>query len=306
MQRYPEAPVRDAATVIVARDGEHGVEVFLVTRHAKSSFLAMRAVYPGGALDEADCLDDTRALFEPPWSDEAMAARLEDDTLGPTRARGLYVAAARETFEESGLLLARQPDSTQWIDHERLGDVAEARERVHRHPEQFARLIAEHDLRLDPGQMGYFARWITPDSEPIRFDAHFFVVRAPSRQLASHDQSETIQSHWYRPSECLADYARGELLMAPPTLSTLQRVGQFDRVDALLEYARTHRPATILPHTTPREGGGGRITLPTDPHDPRHAAFDPATRDRWPQWTRMSVVGDPRIHQWRAEETPKS
>ena len=117
MSPRPDVPVRDAATVIVARDGAHGIEVFLVTRHAKSSFLAMRAVYPGGALDEADCEDDTRALFAPPWSDEAMAARLEDDTLGPVRARGLYVAAARETFEEAGLLLARAPGEDDWIDH---------------------------------------------------------------------------------------------------------------------------------------------------------------------------------------------
>ena len=109
-----------------------------------------------------------------------------------------------------------------------------------------------------------------------------------------------------RPAQCLSDYDRGDLLMAPPTISTLQRLGQFDRVDALLLYARTHRPATILPHTTHREGGGGLITLPTDPHDPRHAMFDPATRDRWPQWTRMIIDGDSRTHQWRIEDTPNA
>jgi 8-oxo-dGTP pyrophosphatase MutT (NUDIX family) len=108
-----------------------------------------------------------------------------------------------------------------------------------------------------------FARWITPSAEPKRFDARFFIARAPLDQIARHDDRETVDSLWATPSEMLARHQRGELKLPPPTIRILQDLSSLPTIDAALAWARAQRPDPIMPKLVP-SGDTLAIVLPWD------------------------------------------
>lgn len=293
-QASNERPLRDAATIIITRspaaDADHKdpFEVFMVKRSSRSSFMANAYVYPGGALDEADC--DPK-LHERLATDLRTTLKTSED---PARALGLYMAGIRETFEEAGLLLASRRGEEKLID---LNADAQIMARFARHREDLRRgaislleLALAEDLCFWPERLAYFSRWITPYFESKRFDARFFVAYAPRAQEASHDQEETTASRWISPTQAIEAYERGELYLAPPTYATLWELKAFESVQALFERFAQQTPPTILPHLVTSQD---MMTLLL-PNDPDYPHDDPlyASATRGGAWRRVELSAD--------------
>jgi 8-oxo-dGTP pyrophosphatase MutT (NUDIX family) len=209
---------RDAATVMILRDGGGplggGVEVLMLRRTAAMKFAPGAYVFPGGSVDPADYGADIG------WHGPSAAefgARL-----GATAevARALVIAAVRETFEESGLLLAGPPDG---------GDLAvpggaewEAdRMALAGGTLSLAELLAKRGLVLRADLLVPWARWVTPDGEPRRFDARFFAAALPGGQQATGHAAEADHVVWLRPDAAIDAAKAGTMTLLPPTAATL-------------------------------------------------------------------------------------
>ncbi len=222
--------VRDAPSL--------GIEVYVVRRSARSAFMPEAYVFPGGALDAGDALPQA-------------VARLDRVPAGV--APEFAVAAIRELFEEAGILLARHAGGGALEPHE----VAQARTQLA--VAGFDATIERLRLRLCGSALSYYSHWITPPAETTRrFDAHFFIARAPDGQIATADAVETHDGLWIVPREALARGERGEIVLVFPTLKHLERLAAFTSVDALEAHARERRPQPVMPDVDP----DGTIRLP--------------------------------------------
>ena len=253
-----------AATVVVLRDGATGLEVFMVRRHEGSSFMGGAHVFPGGRVDPAD-----RDSADEQWCDGINAAARRLDDLAPADAVAFHVAAARELFEEAGVLLAR--DSTgPFVSlagdevHERF---KASRADVHSALRSLRQIIEQEHLRLALDALVPFAHWITPPEESRRFDTRFFLTRAPANQTPAHDETETTESAWISPSAAIALCRREEIRLPIPTWTTLRELEPFTSVDDALEWARRRRivarESRLLQHD-----GQAMYVIPGDPLEP--------------------------------------
>lgn len=279
-----DAPAKDAATVMILREHPDGLQVFMVRRHSGNEFMADRYVYPGGKLDEDDCSPDAAEHVEGMTPSDACE-RLDED-VDPYRALGLFLAGVRETFEESGLLLARRRDEADFIDLTSDPEVSarfsDYREQLQSGQIALSEVAEREDLVFPMQWLGYFAHWITPFVESKRYDTRFFICLAPVNQAPLHDAHETTESIWLTPEDALERSRGDDFLLAPPTLRTLQRVSDFESAKQALDFARSHIPPTILPHME-MEGNDVMLYLPGDPafpaDDPRYGEAEPVDSD---------------------------
>lgn len=250
------AKTRDAATVVLLRDAPGGLETYLVKRSRTVDFMAGAHVFPGGRLDkEADCSAAACALLSGESDLSAMPARL-GEALAPARAAGLFVAAIRETFEEAGLLLGELAPGWNADDARRAaGDGA-----------LFATLVA----RLDADALVPWVRWVTPPISPKRFDARFFLARAPRGQEPKVDGREATEGLWIRPAEALRQWTAGAMQLAPATAKSIDMLAGHEDVAAALAAAATRPPPVVEPRVW-NDAGRAFISLPGDP---RHALPD--------------------------------
>ena len=257
--------VRDAATVMLVRDVDDGMQVFMLRRNLNSDFVGGAYVFPGGAVDEADRHADLEAICRG-LSDDAASERLGIERGG----LAFWVAAVRECFEEAGVLLAAptaaaRDEVLSFVDEE----IAE-RFRIHRKAvdtgeRRLVEVCESEGLQLVADRVHYFSHWITPEGPPRRYDTRFFVTAAPPEQEPLHDDRETIASLWVRPADALERHRDGELDLIFPTIKNLEAIARFDRSADLLAAAAA---ITDVPAVQPRiiqEQGGTRIVLPGDP-----------------------------------------
>jgi 8-oxo-dGTP pyrophosphatase MutT (NUDIX family) len=254
----PLAPPRDAATVVMLRDGAHGLEVFLVKRHGLSDVLGGAYVFPGGKLDAADLLLGAQLDQTPQDMHVALG---EPDTL-PATAAGLYVAALREAFEESGVLFAT--------------DALAAQAAVRQDPQlPFNAWVQERAMTLQTRHLLPWTRWITPRMPSVsskRFDTRFFVAEVPANQVARHDDFETTASAWLQPRLALEQYWDRHIELAPPQIMSLAQLSRHTSVHSVLQEARQRPPPLILPESYDESGE----RLICYPGDPRHSVAIPA------------------------------
>ncbi len=212
--RTTAAPPRDAATVMVLRPADAGVEVLMLRRTAAMKFAPGAYVFPGGSVDPADF--SAEAGWHGP--DPAEFAAL----LGAPAelARALVCAAVRETFEESGVLLASSPADGPLADPSGASWEAD-RVALASGALSLASLLAKHALVLRADLLVPWARWITPEGESRRFDARFFVAALPAGQQASGHEAESDHVTWLRPADALDAARAGEISLLPPTAATL-------------------------------------------------------------------------------------
>ena len=254
--------LRDAATVMLLRDGGDGLEVFMLRRNLRSDFVGGAYVFPGGGVDDHDRHADLEPVCQ--GRSDAEASRLLDVDAG---GLAYWVAAIRESFEEAGVLLATDrsgatvrldaPDvAHRFADHRRQVDAGDRR---------LADVAEAEGLQLDVGAMYYFSRWITPEGATRRYDTRFFVAAAPEGQTYLPDGREAVAQRWVRPVDALAAHAAGEMPMVFPTVRTLEVLERFERADDALDAAAAmdHVPA-VLPRIVESEDGY-RIVLPGDP-----------------------------------------
>lgn len=247
------ASIQDASTVIVLREADDGLETFMVCRHHRSGFMGGAHVFPGGKVDETDLDPGWGARVERPA--EEIAERLgEADAV---TARGLLLAAVRETFEEAGVLLARTASGA---------DLPTIRARL-REGASFLGLADEIDLKIDPMTLTPYARWVTPEIESRRFDTRFYVAVLPEGQGASHDGTETTSAVWLRPADAIDDMHTGRIKLAPPTVRTLKWLAEFEDAESVIAAALSRKPPLVRPRVVARDGGWF-LALPGDPEHP--------------------------------------
>jgi 8-oxo-dGTP pyrophosphatase MutT (NUDIX family) len=254
---HSASPVRPAASVVMLRDGSDGLEVFLLKRHGMSEVLAGACVFPGGKVDAEDA---QAALSLLDAAGPVLAAALAEPELDTAAAAALYVAALRELFEESGVLLAHGAGAAE----------AEAAWRSLREGRAFDEVLAGQALRLSAAPLQPWSRWVTPAVGGVlrkRFDTRFFLARAPAGQTARHDNHEATESLWLTPREALRQYWDGKIELAPPQIMSLGHLSRHATVDSAMAQARSCRPPLI--HPEPFEHEGTRIVC--YPGDERHS-----------------------------------
>ncbi|MGW7050569.1 NUDIX hydrolase [Streptomyces sp. NPDC054887] len=214
------ASPRRAATVMLLRDTAAGPVVHMLRRRASMAFAGGAYAYPGGGVDPRD--DDHQVGWAGPSLDD-WALRLGVD---PASAQAIVCAAVRETYEEAGVLLAGPTAGT--VVGDTTGDDWEAdRQALVARELSFADFLQRRSLVLRSDLLGAWARWITPEFEPKRYDTWFFVAALPAGQRTRNASTEADRTVWTAPAEAAAGYDRGELLMMPPTISTLRTLQPF-------------------------------------------------------------------------------
>jgi 8-oxo-dGTP pyrophosphatase MutT (NUDIX family) len=256
-------PIQEAATVIVMDDRPE-LQVLCLRRRAGSAFVGGMTVFPGGGLDP----DDGDARYEPRAGGRTRAdadARLGLDGGG----LAYWVAVARETFEEVGVLLARPVAG---------GPIPEAARRsrhaVDRGERTLLDVLEAHDLELDLGAVLDIGRWITPVGPPRRYDTRFFAARLPDGEHPVVDDVEAVHCEWRTPRSALAGWHSGELVMLPPTVCLLQVLERFTSTGELLDAARAVQGPGDVARIIGEERGTFRVMLPGD-----DGYDDPAGRD---------------------------
>jgi 8-oxo-dGTP pyrophosphatase MutT (NUDIX family) len=249
-----QATPRDSATVIMLRDSAHGPEAFMVRRHADSAVLGGAYVFPGGKLDASDTELSAAHLDE---DTHTLHAQLAEPDLAPATALGLYVAALREAFEESGVLFAVDVTPTQ----------SDAAAQMLKAGHGFNDVVRNLNLRLNTRSVLPWSRWITPHLASLsskRFDTRFFVASVPAQQIALHDNVETTESLWIRPRVALEQYWNGVIAMPPPQIMTLAHLSRHSSMASIFESARSSPPRAILPHAFDQPDGVRVICYPGD------------------------------------------
>jgi 8-oxo-dGTP pyrophosphatase MutT (NUDIX family) len=246
----PAVP-RHAATVILLREQRGAIEVLVTRRHENMSFMGGMWVFPGGALCPADTAAASLALIpEPAQIHGHRFLDLDGNPLPQPLCLGLAIAAYRETFEETGVLLARTAEGHH-CRGELLARVHEQRRAIVSQPERFATLLRSEHLRLDVERLVYWAHWITPSVVPKRFDTRFFIATLPPEQTAVIDAVEATHMAWMTPAS-LIDAARdGTMTVSQPTLYNLMELGaslrQHLSLDAILANEAQREVAPVLP-----------------------------------------------------------
>lgn len=219
----------------------------MVKRHHQVDFASGALVFPGGKTATQD--------HDPAWAEACTGFEA-----CPEPGRALRIAAIREAYEESAVLLARTPDGAWTTLDERAGG---AREPVSKGERPFIDLVRELGLKLDLGALTRFARWVTPVMMPKRFDTWFYVAVAPELQLAAADGWETVDAEWIAPSEALRLAETGERKIIFPTRMNLQLLAESaDAASATL--AASLRPEVIVEPKVQRRPDGDVLVIPPE------------------------------------------
>ena len=243
-----DKPPVPAATILMLRDGEQGLEVFMVVRHHQIDFASGALVFPGGKIDETDQLAKDYCDGIAEATDYQIA---------------MQVGAIREAFEECGVLLARAQGQTELISGERLASLADYREKIHAGDISFAAFLAQEQLRLACDTLIPFAHWVTPSMMPKRFDTWFYLAVAPSDHLAEHDGTESVDSIWIPPAAALTGAQDGTYTIIFPTRLNVELLAESSSVASAMSAAIAHDIKTVLPWTEAREDGT-YLCIPAD------------------------------------------
>jgi len=228
------------------------MEVYLVKRSRAVDFMAGAHVFPGGRLDKGDSSASACALLS---ADTAALQHRLGEPLPAMHAAGLFVAAIRETFEEAGLLFGRL--GAGW-------EMSDARRAVAAGA-QFTTMVES----IDGGALVPWVRWVTPEISPKRFDARFFLARAPDGQKPRVDGREATEGLWIAPSEAMARWEDGSMQLAPATAKSIEMLLPFANVQAALAEAGRRPPPVAMPVVwNDKESGRAYISLPGDPRHP--------------------------------------
>lgn len=248
MTAPPSAPL-PSATVLLLRQGLSGVEVFMVKRNHAIDFASGALVFPGGKVAKDDAQADLAACCRGQWDEAERAFRL---------------AAIREAFEESGVLLARRRGHTSLLDGESVAALADWREPLAKGQRSLGALAQAADLEFALDLLLPYAHWVTPDFMPKRFDTKFYAASAPPDHLAAHDGSESVDSLWIDPAEALegAEAQRHTIVFA--TRMNLVKLTGVRDLPVLLDRIASHKIITVKPERDDNAPGGPVVRIPAE------------------------------------------
>jgi 8-oxo-dGTP pyrophosphatase MutT (NUDIX family) len=249
---------RPASTILLLRDAaaKREIEVFMMVRHYEIDFNSGALVFPGGSVDK----DDKEIIANA--SLYSSGEGLDESSLS------FRIAAIRETFEESGILLARPRGSKSLVDASRAGEIETAhRAALCEGKTSFLKVLADNGLQLALDELVPYAHWITPEGMPKRFDTWFFLAAAPPEQVGAHDGKESTDSIWLSPREALEGGETGRFKLPFPTTRNLIKLGKQPDVKAALDDSMGKSVVTVTPVMT-RDNGGRQLRIP------REAGYD--------------------------------
>jgi len=255
--------IRPAATLVLTRDTENGIEVLLLQRTWEAIFLPGYYVFPGGAVNEQESAAQPHVVG------------VEDGDISQTMSldeggADYMLAAVRECFEEAGVLLAQDANSKLvGADHPVLGE----RQALFRDEVSLAQLCEKHGLVVPLDRLAYLSHWVTPPGPPRRFDTRFFVAVAPEGQRAGHDGQETIDHVWMSPAQALEEHRAGQRLLGLPTIRTLRVLCDFNTTAELMRYAHANPPEAFPTDPWPALRKGKPVML-----EPNAPAYDEAVK----------------------------
>jgi 8-oxo-dGTP pyrophosphatase MutT (NUDIX family) len=262
---------RPAATVVLLREagagGTRGAgpQAYLLRRVATMAFAAGMFVFPGGSVDARDEELPDAAWAGPPPSQWAGPLSCDEPL-----ARSLVCAAVRETFEESGVLLAG-PTAAEVVPDTSDKDWEADRLALLDRSLSLAELLQRRGLVLRADLLRAWAHWVTPEFEPRRYDTRFFVAAMPGDQRTRDVGGESDRVTWIRPAEALEAHAAGTLAMLPPTVMTLAELAAYPSIAAVLEAGTARDVRPVLPKIVLGDDEEVRLLLPHDdgyPPDP--------------------------------------
>ena len=235
----PPLTPRPAATVMLIRDTPDGIAVFLMRRHSQMEFAAGTMVFPGGGVDDRDRNTDIAWAGPPPqWWAQRFG-------IEPDLAEALVCAAARETFEESGVLFAGPADDPDGI----VGDASVYRDSRHQLATgtlSFADFLRREKLELRSDLLRPWANWVTPEAERTRrYDTYFFGGALPEGQRADGENTESDRAGWTTPQAAIDDFAAGRNFLLPPTWTQLDSLAGRTVADVL---AVERQIVSVQPH----------------------------------------------------------
>ena len=242
--RKPAVP-RDAATVVLVRDGVDGPETYLLRRRTSMAFAGGMYVFPGGSVDPRDGTPQTR------WAGPSVTQWAASFGCAEPLAQALVCAAVRETFEESGVLLAG-PTAEEVVADTTAEDWERDRLELLDRTLAMAQLLDRRGLVLRSDLLRPWAHWVTPEFEPRRFDTKFLVAALPPRQRARDVSGEAELAEWVPVSTALAEASTGRRAMLPPTVAVLRDLAEHRDVGSVL--AARRRIERVLPRLVASDG----------------------------------------------------
>jgi 8-oxo-dGTP pyrophosphatase MutT (NUDIX family) len=238
----PAAVPVPAATIMLLRDGDDGLEVFMVKRHHQIDFVAGALVFPGGKIEKGD-------------SDAALERHFDGGENWTPEMRALGAGAIREAFEESGILLARDATTGAFVSSARLEGLQHYRSGLDKRDVSLDDMLEKEKLRLALDQLVHFAHWITPANMPKRFDTHFFLAVSPAGHAGSHDGRESVDSIWTTPHGAMADRKKWSIIF--PTRLNLVKLAKSRTVEQALTAAKADKVLPVLPWV--ENGSDGQV-----------------------------------------------
>lgn len=259
-------PILPASTAVLLRDAGADLEVLLVRRHGQSGFMPGATVFPGGKIDRED--QDATALGRLPGL----------PGLSREEARAVLVAAVRELHEEAHVLLAvdARGEGVTLEEVRAFSAEIDTKRQGHRLASaDWHAAFRRRSWRIDLRGLAVFAHWLTPPSEPRRFDTWFVAAQLPQGQAAALDPHETTDLQWLRPADALqAHLAGGAVLLPPPTWHTLQRLQLWSQAEVACSALRDQGPGPrIMPEFLTQGPDAPVNVLPWDPLSPGHLAW---------------------------------
>lgn len=245
-----------SATLLLVQDTAAGLQVFMIARHRQTARFGGALVFPGGKVAVADTDPRLRRWCrgQAQWSDTELALR---------------IAALRETFEESGLLLARHRASGEFVSAATMAALAPWRSELEDEKQDVLTLLDALQLELATDLPVPIGHWVTPEGTLKRFDTHFYVARLPADQQLVHGGREAVDSLWAAPGQLLMEAEQGRWEVVFPTRCHLARLAQYTRVESLLEATRRTPVVTVSPQVL-RSAGQIELRIPADAGYPLH------------------------------------
>jgi 8-oxo-dGTP pyrophosphatase MutT (NUDIX family) len=228
--------------------------VYLLRRHVDMAFAAGMCVFPGGGVDKRDYDADIGWVGPTPAD---WAARLGTDE---ALARALVCAACRETFEESGVILAG-PTEESVVADTTGPDWEEDRHALEAREVSFTDFLERRGLRLRTDLLRLWGSWVTPVFEPRRYDTRFFVAELPEGQVTRDVSTESDKVLWLKIRDAIKAVDSHEMLMLPPTYCTCLEMYDFDEPDSVIASAAGRDLTAVEPEAVV-DGDGAYLSIP--------------------------------------------
>jgi len=224
---------RKASTIALIRESEQNkkFEILMLLRSGSNAFLPCNYVFPGGAIEKDDSAESMDNHC--PGLNRKDASFIIKDRDMHSNSIAFWIGAIRETFEETGILLASNSDGSP-IDLQSTplkSRYLRIREDLNKGEKSFSEIVRGNNLLLHTDRIRYLSRWVTPPMSKIRYDTRFFAAKLPQKQEVMHDGSEIIQHLWLTPQESLDRHKKGNLQMVLPTVSTLKELNRYSSID---------------------------------------------------------------------------